>query len=193
MFYKIVKTLVKAVLSVMFKVKINGAEKFPEGPFMLCANHMSNWDPAIMAAFFKRKVHFLGKAELFKNPVLKYILTKAGMIPIKRGQVDLNAIKSAISVLNDGNVLGIFPSGRRNKSLEKGQAKSGAALIGARCGCTVVPVSIISTYKLFSKVIINVGNPIELSEYKGNKLSSEELQKIADGIYDEILCLASKR
>ena len=192
MFYKVVKMLTRAVFSVLFKVKINGIENFPEGPFMLCANHTSNWDPAIMVAFFKRKVHFLGKAELFKNPILKYILSKAGMIPIKRGQADLSAIKSAISVLNDGNILGIFPSGRRNKTLEKGQAKSGAALIGARCGCMAVPVSIISTYKLFSKVTINIGNPIDLSEYKGKKLESDKLQEIADNIYDEILELAKK-
>jgi 1-acyl-sn-glycerol-3-phosphate acyltransferase len=192
MFYKVTKMITKAIFSLMFRVKINGYENFPEGSFMLCANHTSNWDPAIIVAFIKRKVHFLGKAELFKNPVLKYILTKAGMIPIKRGQADLGAIKSAISVLNEGNVLGIFPSGRRNKILEKGQAKSGAALIGARCGCKVVPVSIISTYKLFSKITINIGKPIDLSEHKGKKLESDKLQEIADNIYDEILELAKK-
>ena len=192
MVYRIIKFLVKVYLSIFYRVKINGLENLPEGAFMLCSNHISNFDPVVYVAFFKRKIYFLGKAELFKNPILKYLLTQFGMIPIKRGQADMMAIKSAISVLNRGEILGIFPSGTRNKTVEKGQAKSGAALIGARCGCKAVPVSIMSTYKPFSKVVINIGNPIDLAEYKGKKLSADELQSVADGVYDEIVELANK-
>lgn len=190
MFYKIMKPLAKAFCRLIFRVKITGEENFPEGSFMLCANHSSNWDPVILLLFLKRKVHFLGKQELFKNPFLRYIVSSFGMIPIKRGQADMSAIKSAISVLGSGKILGVFPAGTRTKVLKRGQAKSGAALIGARCGCKAVPLSIISTYKPFSKININIGKPIDLSEFKGKKLDNAELQGIADDIYDKIIDLS---
>ncbi len=104
----------------------------------------------------------------------------------------MTAVKAAIKVLDSGEILGIFPSGRRNKKLEKGQAKSGAAMIGTRCGSKVVPLSIISSYKPFSKVKINIGKPIDLSEYKGKKLTSDELLEISDNIYDKIIELSKR-
>ncbi len=192
MFYKIVKPIARAFCRIFFRVEINGEENFLRGPFMVCANHSSNWDPVMLLLFIKRKIHFLGKQELFKNPFLRYIVSSFGMIPIKRGQADMTAVKAAIKVLDSGEILGIFPSGRRNKKLEKGQAKSGAAMIGTRCGSKVVPLSIISSYKPFSKVKINIGKPIDLSEYKGKKLTSDELLEISDNIYDKIIELSKR-
>ena len=187
MLYRILKPLSRFIFGLCFRVKIEGKENLPEGAYMLCSNHMSNWDPPIYLTFFKRKIHFLGKKELFENPFLRRIVTAFGMIPLKRGQADMAAIKTAISTLNSGEVLGIFPAGTRTKTVEAGQAKSGAALIGARCGCKVVPVSIRSNYRLFSKIHIKIGQYIDLSEYKGQKLDNDQLQSIADNIYSKII------
>jgi len=174
--YKILKALVSGVCHILFRIKVVGNENLPQdGSCMICANHISNWDPVILIISFKRKVHFLAKSELFKFKPLAAILKCAGVIPLKRGTADVGAIKSAMELIKKDKVLGMFPTGTRNKDVATAKPKSGAALIASRMGTKVVPVYIKATYKPFSKITIYVDKPVDLSKYKGVKLTGEEL------------------
>ncbi len=86
MFYKIVKPIARAFCRIFFRVEINGEENFLRGPFMVCANHSSNWDPVMLLLFIKRKIHFLGKQELFKNKFFDTAMRALGAFPVKRGK-----------------------------------------------------------------------------------------------------------
>ncbi len=186
--YKIIKTIVSAFCRLIFRIKIVGEENFPqEGSCMVCANHSSNWDAVILIIAFKRKVHFLAKSELFKFKPLKAILNCAGVISLKRGTADVGAIKSAMEILKNDKVLGMFPTGTRSKNVTDVKPKSGAALIASRMGTNVVPIYIKSSFKPFSKVTLYIDKPINLEKYKGTKLSGEELDKLTDEIYSKIV------
>lgn len=193
MVLKIIEFLVKIFCRVIFRIEISGAENIPaDGACMVCANHQSNWDPVILILFLKRKVHFMAKSELFENFLLNKLLTREGVIPIKRGAADIQAIKSSMEVLKNGEVLGMFPTGTRTKEITAADAKKGAALIASRTGAYVVPIYINASYRLFSRIKINIGKGIDLSDMKGRKLTSEELENLSGDIYGKIKKLAGE-
>ena len=145
------------------------------------------WDPVIISCFMPRKIGFMGKEELKSIPVIGSILKHNGTVFVKRGSGDIGAIKSCMKSVSDGNVLGIFPTGTREIKNPNAKPKSGAALIVAKTGAVVIPVSLTANYKLFSKVYINIGKPMDYSHLKGIKQSSESLNLIANEIYDKII------
>lgn len=192
--YKVLKAIVSAFCHIIFRIEIVGEENFPKsGSCMICANHLSNWDPVILIIAFKRKVHFLAKSELFKFKPLSAILNCAGVISLKRGTADMGAIKAAMEILKNDKVLGMFPTGTRTKNVCDKKPKSGAALIASRMGTNVVPIYIKSTYRIFSKVTIYIDKPLNLEEYKGVKLTTEELDDLSENIYSKIIDMSKKQ
>lgn len=191
MILRFIEFLVKIFCNIIFRIKVIGEENLPsEGSCMVCANHQSNWDPVILILFLKRKVHFMAKSELFNNAFLRKLLTEEGVIPIKRGAADIQAIKSAMGVLKNGEVLGMFPTGTRTKGMGGAEAKKGAALIASRTGTNVVPIYINASYKIFSTITINIGRKIDLSDINGKKLTADELEDLSLEIYEKIKELA---
>lgn len=189
----IIEKIVKWFCGCVFKVQVNGAQNIPQsGDCMICANHISMWDPVILYCFLPRKVRFVAKSEMKKVPVVGWILKKINCIFISRGNVDLAAMRQSLKTLSDGNVLGIFPTGTREKKNINARPKSGCALLAAKSGTKVVPVGINATYKLFSKVVVNIGEPMDFSEYKGQKCSQQLLEQKTFEIYNKILENKSK-
>ena len=180
---RVIKVFVKA----LFKVEVKGVENMPStGGCMVCANHISMWDPIIMYCFLPRNISFMAKEELTKVPLLGKLLLSFGTVFVKRGSGDIGAIKACLGALSSGKVLGIFPTGTREKVHPGAKPKSGAALIAVKAGTSVVPMSIKATYRLFSKVEVVISEPVDLSDYKGKKTSAEELGLITEKIYDKI-------
>ncbi len=181
---KIIKFFVRCV----FRVQINGADNIPDsGDCMLCANHISMWDPVILYCFIPRKIYFIAKQETKNIPVIGWILTKINCIFINRESVDLGAMRQSLKTLSSGNVLGIFPTGTREKKNPHAQPKSGCALLAAKSGTKVVPIGINATYKPFSKVIVTIGEPIDFAHYKGEKCTQSLLEQKTFEIYNKIL------
>ena len=179
---------VKCFLKCIFRITVNGAEKIPaEGGCMICINHISNWDPVVLITCLPRRISFVGKEEIKSVPVIGWLLTKVGIIYIKRGSGDLGAIRACLKGIADGKAIGIFPTGTREKICPDAKPKSGATLIAAKAGTTVIPVGIQSTFRLFSKVTVNVGDAIDFSDYKGVKLSQELLDEKTNEIYTKII------
>lgn len=179
-------------MKVIFKIEIKGEHNLPaEGGCMVCSNHISMWDPVLISCFFPRRISFVAKEELKRVPFVGGVLKSVGTIFIKRNSGDLAAIKMSIKAIGEGKVLGIFPTGTREKRDPNAKLKSGAALIAAKTGATVVPVGIKATYKLFSKVEVTIGEPIDYSSCKGQKMTSEQLENMIAEIYDKILEIKS--
>ena len=162
MLYTFIKNLLKCIYSLTYRIEISGHENIPiDGGAVICPNHKSNNDAVIVTIAIKRKLTYLGKEELFSFKPLGWIFKKIGAIPIKRGSGDIGAVRKAVEVLKDGNILIIFPEGTRNK---KGypllEFKSGASLIAYKAGSPVIPCAIIGNYRPFSKIKISFGKPI---------------------------------
>lgn len=190
MLYLISRFLLRVIYTCLFRLEARGVDNIPvSGPVVLASNHISNFDPPTVGVKVMRKVHFMAKEELFKVPVFGPLIRSYGAFPVKRGGVSKDAIKSAISLLKEGNVMGIFPEGSRNN--QTGMAKKGAAMIAVRSGAVVVPVAIIGKYRPFSKVIVCYGEPVDLTELI-EEAAPDMLEQVTDAIMTRIRELAAK-
>jgi len=187
---KIIYAIVNWFVHFIFRIEVVNEDNVPkEGACMICMNHISNWDPPVVITSLERRVRFLAKHELFKIPVVSWALKAMNTIPVKRGAGDIGAFKAAINVLKEEQVLGIFPTGTRERINKNAPVKSGAALIALKAKATVIPVYIKTNYRIFSKVQLIVGNPLTFEDYYEKRASQEELSQISQKIYSEILSL----
>jgi len=186
MLYLIGRGLFRIIYTLCFRLQAFGQENVPaDGAVVLCCNHISLWDPPLLGSPLERKVHFMAKAELFDIPVLGSAISKVGAFPVKRGGVSKESIRLAIQLLRDGKVMGVFPEGSRSNA--GGMGKKGAASLALKAGAAVVPVAIIGNYKLFRKMKIVYGKPMDLSAYTGG--SSEDLELATEAIMGAIRSL----
>ncbi|WP_175639714.1 lysophospholipid acyltransferase family protein [Metabacillus schmidteae] len=188
--YPFARSVVAGLLKPTYRIKVEGLEHFPkEGGVLLCTNHISNFDPPVVGVTAPRKVLFMAKAELFKVPVLKQLLTNFGTFPVKRGGGDREAIRAGLKVLKEGHVLGVFPEGTRSKDGKLGKGQAGAGFFALRSTAAVVPCAIIGPYKSFRTLRVVYGKPINMEEYREKKINAEEMTSI---IMEEINKLLQK-
>ena len=187
-FYKFVIGIFTVFSKVFYKYEVIGAENVPnDGNIILAANHKSNLDPVFVASAIKnRTVVTIGKKELFKNKVLASILNKLNVIPIDRDNPGTSTIKTILKKLKEGYAIGIFPEGTRVKGNGFGEAKAGLALFADKGKANVIPISIISNYKLFNKVTIYIDKPISFEEYYKQKLSTEDYERLSSDVLEVI-------
>lgn len=170
-----------------YPVKVHGIDNIPDnGKLILCSNHVSNWDPIFISIGFSRKINWMGKAELFQNKVLAFLIKKLGVFPVNREGTDINAIKNALRVLKNNEILGIFPEGTRVREFNPKNAKHGAALLSIRSKSPILPVYIESNYKIFNKVNIYIGSPIKYYETFNKNIGSKDYSLISKDLLQTI-------
>jgi len=187
--YWTIRAILGFISKVLFKVRIREAGKVPaEGPVIVCANHISWWDPILVANAINRPIHFMAKIELFRNPVFAYVMRRINAFPVDRGKPDLSAIRDSIAVLQRGDVLGIFPEGTRHKNKPMlGEMHPGAALVALRTGSPVVPVAIRGRYAFRGTVTVLFGEPMVLKGATGR--ASKDMVEGANTITEAITAL----
>ena len=189
LFFTVVYYLGRALLSVLFPATVEGLDRLPRNGVLLCPNHSSNWDPILIALRLpvNYRLHIMAKVDLFKNPILAWILRRLGAFPVSRGSSDIQSVKTAMQAIRSGDNLLIFPEGT---TIHNGigyvdglpaHAKGGVAVIGVRTGATLVPVFVDGPKKPFHRTRIIFGEPYT-PVYTGHHGTSEERQKIADDI-----------
>lgn len=145
MLYRISTALTYCYLKVLYNIEVEGRESIPKkGPFILAANHLSNLDPPVLAVFSPRKVGFLAKEELFRNRIAALYFKNVGVMPLRRGQNDIGAVRIALEVLKSRPLL-IFPQGRREASLES--VNNGVGFLCKKAKVPVVAARIYGTDK----------------------------------------------
>jgi 1-acyl-sn-glycerol-3-phosphate acyltransferase len=171
-----------------FKFEVIGTENIPqEGNLIIGANHKSNLDPIFIAAAIQnREIAPIGKKELFDNKILGYLLNKLNVIPINRDKPDVSTIKNILRAIKDGYAVGIFPEGTRVKEPGFGEAKAGLSMFAIKGKALVLPVSIISNYKLLNRVTIYIDKPISFEEYYKEKLNSQDYERLSQNVLEVI-------
>ena len=138
----------------------------------------------------------MAKEELFSLSAFKWFITKLKAFPVRRGTADRTAIKHAIRLLKNCEILGAFPEGTRSKAGELGKPEPGIAMIALKAGVPIVPVAIIGTNKvckngcIFPRFIVKFGKPIIINEEKTDK---QMLENISNTIMQEISFLLKER
>lgn len=111
--------------------------------------------------------------------------SKLGVIPIDRENTDLKAIKSCFRVIRSGNMLGIFPEGTRVKTIDISNMKKGVALIALKNKVNILPIHIEGTYKIFSKITVDIYPMIEISDFE-NMEDAEAIDKLTEELFYKI-------
>jgi 1-acyl-sn-glycerol-3-phosphate acyltransferase len=158
----------------LYRLRARGLEHLPEGGFVLAANHTSNLDPWPLGIplWPRRQLRFMAKVELF-NPVLGPMVRATGAFKVRRGQGDVEAMRTAIEFVRKGEIVVMFPEGtRQRKGMRKkhtARAHTGAARIALAAGAPLVPAAIAGTDRLLRLGPLRVayGEPLDLADLEG--------------------------
>ncbi|MBD2105031.1 1-acyl-sn-glycerol-3-phosphate acyltransferase [Leptolyngbya sp. FACHB-261] len=145
-------SVVSPALHLAFRGRVFGAEQVPRvGPLIVVSNHASHLDPPLVSCCVRRPVAFMAKEELFEVPVLGPAIRLYGAYPVKRGASDRNAIRAALASLEQGWATGVFLQGTRTPDGRITEPQLGAALLAAKSGASLLPVSLWGTNAIFGK------------------------------------------
>ena len=110
-FFPLIFTVAKWICRLLHPVTVQGLENLPRHGALLVANHASNWDPLVLATALPMdyRLRVMGKEELFRNPILAWVIRVGGAFPVNRGGADIQAVKTAIQTIQGGHNLLIFP------------------------------------------------------------------------------------
>jgi len=183
--YFIVRGLGGMLLRLFYGHKVIGAENVPkDGRVILAANHICWIDPLFVTRVTRRYLNFMGKAELFENPIFAAFLRSVRSFPVKRGQVDRDAYRKTMDILKAEEPLVIFPEGTRNTSGNMLPLQSGAARFSLQTDTPIVPVAIIGSEYVFKKWFFSkktfsvVGEPIHIKRERSGPVKPEEVENL---------------
>lgn len=164
------------------RVRFEGLERIPRrGAVILAANHISNADPVLLGAWITpalrhRRIHWLGKRELFDWPIFGWIAKSGGVHPVDRSTADVEAFRLASRILESGWVLLVFPEGTRSPTGMLQEAKDGVATLALRTGAAIVPIGVNNTDAVWPKgrklpvpfprrtVTVRIGEPFAVAD-----------------------------
>ena len=185
-------------ITILWPTRVINKKRLPKAKkqnVIIACNHTSNADLPIVAVKFFKKFTYLGKAELFKNKFLGWLLRKFDVIPVDRTRADLGAIKKVFAAINKKRHVCVCPQGTRSKpgEIDASAVKDGIALFALRTGTPVLPMVIVKKPKLFRFNKIVVGDLIfpDMARAK-DKEYSEEFTKMVIGKMNELLASGGK-
>jgi 1-acyl-sn-glycerol-3-phosphate acyltransferase len=190
--YDFVRLILTLPTILIYRARAIRAENVPlTGPVIVTPNHFSQMDHFFAAVYLRRKVQFMAKSQLFTNPILKYIFSRGGVFPVRRGHNDEAAFETAHTVLNRDGALLMYAEGGRSRSGDLGEPKRGVGKIALESGAPVVPVAIHGSAHVrgwrrfqFPKVTIQYGEPLSFP-VKENP-TREEQQQVANQVFDHV-------
>ncbi len=180
-FYSFLQTCARGIVCALFRFRVKGAENIPmEGPCILAVNHISFWDPLFLAVATKhRQITFLARSSLFKKPLVGFCLKKVGALPVNRDTSDYSTLRTALSVLKDSKVIGLYPQATRCPDTHPNttEFQGGAVYMGMVAKVPVIPIGVYTkNYRVhwFRKVTAVVGEPIVYNVARRDKEAVEE-------------------
>ena len=191
------------VARLLFGARIEGVERIPRsGPFILVANHCSNFDPPILGWAtghqVGRIVHFMAKVEMRSWPVVGWLARQSGVYFVRRGEGDRAAQRFSLEALSDGRAIAVFPEGTRSRNGRLTSGKSGAAFLAMRSGAPLLPVGIAGSHRIFpgrsrwphaTRITFRIGEPFTLPHVPSGRLDREVLADGTDRIMASIEAL----
>jgi 1-acyl-sn-glycerol-3-phosphate acyltransferase len=194
-------------LRILFRPQVEGLENIPgDGPAILASNHLSFSDSIFLPLVVKRHITFLAKAEYFTGTGIKGFFTRAfmkgvGQVPIDRSGGADAALNTALRVMGENELLGIYPEGTRSPDGRLYRGKTGVARMALVAGVPVIPVAMIGTREIqpagqkipnVRRVGIKIGTPLDFSRYEGMENDRFVLRSMTDEIMYELMELSGQ-
>ncbi len=187
--YRLAWAIIHPLFRLLYRMRVIGLHNVPrEGPIVLASNHVSNIDPVFVGAACNRQVHFMAKVELWSFRPLGWLVQALGAFPVRRGEADREAIRTALELLDEAAVVGIFPEGRRQMAGKLGEPQPGVALLSMRAGVTTIPVLLRGTDRIlrrkrlgFPRVTVRFGPPVPAEAEPGTGVSGTVAEARGDG------------
>ncbi|TCO44350.1 1-acyl-sn-glycerol-3-phosphate acyltransferase [Kribbella antiqua] len=201
--FGLVVAIVKPFLLVFTKPRFTGRENMPRsGGVVFAPNHISHFDPVVLGFFIwecRRIPRFLGKASVFKVPVVGRIISSAGQIPVYRDSIHAaDAFRDAVAAVERGECVGVYPEGTitRDPELWPMTGKTGAARIALMTGCPVIPLANWGAHEIFQSytgklrirllprktIQVRAGKPVDLSAFRGKPITNQLLHEATEVI-----------
>lgn len=190
-------------MTVYHRMSVRGLEHIPRsGGALIVSNHASYLDPMVMgSSVLRRPVSFMARESLFKNPFLRWLFISLKARPLDRQRGDVGALKLALSLIRNGEMVGMFPEGTRSEDGELKEPKPGIGFLVAKAKVPVVPAYIAGTFKAWprgarwpkpAKISITFGPPIFPDRFEALGKGKEAYRAVGLLVMEDIKGLKEK-
>ena len=192
--YQLGRSLANVCFGTFGRLEVTGAENVPPyGPVILVSNHLSFNDPPLLVASVSRPLYFVGKKELFANPVSRFILRGIHVSPLGHSGSGIDAMRTLVGHLDKDRIVVLFPEGHRSPDHTMKEGMLGVVYLALKSQATILPVGVTGTQNFpgwrmplpLCKLKANIGQPFSLPGLEG-KPSKEVMQSILDMIMDRV-------
>ena len=190
--YRVVRIVLTPIILLFYRYRAIDVSNIPErGPVLIAPNHFSFWDHFFVAVLLRREVHFMAKSQLFKPPVIDFIINHGGVFPVRRGHRDQEAFITAHTIFDRGGMVLMYAEGGRSRTGKLGEPKPGLGRLALEAGAPVVPVAIHGSEKvrrgILPKITVQFGEPIMFPQV--DQPTKEQSQEVAGQVFERIRAL----
>lgn len=196
--HKVLRAFFWLVFHLFWPLKVRGREYVPrEGAALIVCNHLSLADPFVVGYAAGRIVCYMAKVELFSTPIVGFLIRQVGAFPVDRNRPAADTLRTALTVLKEGQLLGMFPEGTRSTSGELLEFRAGALRIAARARVPIIPAAVHNTDRALpprrwlrpARIGITFGPPIEVTELYDRNDKGEAMERALETIQEKIRAL----
>ena len=181
--------VLRVLMRLIIRFEITGLENIPiTGPAIIIINHIAFLDPVMVFGCVSRRVVPMAKSEAFGLPFWGLFVKVYGTIPVRRGKVDIIAMKHALQALRRGEILLMAPEGTRSRTHQMQPARDGATMLALRSGAPIVPIGVTGTHRVKEywlrlkrpPIHLSVGRPfrVQLPSSGNGRFSRQEVSAI---------------
>jgi len=194
----------RTVFKLYFRWRVFNPERVPlEGPVILASNHASFLDPPLVGAGVKRGINYLARENLFRFPVMGWVLRNWQVVPVDREGGGARGLKAILDRLLDGGAIILFPEGTRTRDGKLQPARSGIGLTVIKSDAPLVPVRVFGTFEAYGRqmrfprprrVAVKYGQPMRFEQLRAEArvCAKPRLKEIYQQVADEILGAIAK-
>jgi 1-acyl-sn-glycerol-3-phosphate acyltransferase len=195
--YEVVRLVLTPYIVLFYRARCIDSQQIPaDGPAIIAPNHFSFLDHFFVAVYLRRKVNFMAKSQLFKMP-LEIVFNNGGVFPVRRGQHDEEAFKTAHAILARGGIVVMYAEAGRSRSGELGTPRHGLGRLALESGVPVIPTAIAGTDRVrnwkrlqFPKVTVQFGEPLRFERVEAP--AREQAQAASVIVFDRVKELHSR-
>ena len=196
-FYRFMRFFVVGYVRVVYRVRVVRMENVPRnGPYIIAPSHRSMLDIPLAGAITTRRIRFMGKAPLFRVPVLGAIFRALGGFPVERDGGDVGPVRDSLRILEEGEPLVVYPEGSRQRGRDIAPLQPGAAYLAAKAGVPIVPLGIAGAEETFrtkrgrlpgfGRIVVVVGEPLLPPARQGSIVKRSAVDELTATLHERL-------